>query len=95
MGVLTIIMQLLFILAVLFIVVALARNSALNSCPGPKVVYRYVPRSFREEQEYPQPLDDTFYGMFNNSDPWMAPVDVDRKRNDIGENLNRYYVSRI
>jgi hypothetical protein len=66
-----------------------------NACPPQATVYRYIPRTFIEEQENPVPLDDIFYHMFNNPTPWVSSVDVERKKNDIGENLNRYYLTQI
>lgn len=89
----TIIMRIIFIIGLLLVLVAIVR--AYTKCDPPKTVYRYVPRTFVEEQENPVPLDDIFYEMFNNPTPWVASVDVERKKNDIGENLNRYYVTQI
>lgn len=93
MGAITIIMQLIFIVGVILVIIGLVRT--YNQCPPPKIVYRYVPRTFIEEQENPVPLDDIFYTMFNNPTPWVASVDIERRKNDIGENLNRYYVTQI
>jgi len=93
MGAVTIIMQLIFIVGVVLVIIGLVRT--YNQCPPPKIVYRYVPRTFIEEQENPVPLDDIFYTMFNNPTPWVASVDIERRKNDIGENLNRYYVTQI
>jgi len=93
MGAVTIIMQLIFIVGVILVIIGLVRT--YNQCPPPKIVYRYVPRTFIEEQENPVPLDDIFYTMFNNPTPWVASADIERRKNDIGENLNRYYVTQI
>jgi hypothetical protein len=93
MGALKVIMQILFCIGLLMITIDLVKT--YNRSPPPKTVYRYVPRTFVEEQENPVPLDDIFYEMFNNPTPWVASVDVERKKNDIGENLNRYYISQI
>lgn len=93
MGAVSAIMQFLFILGLLLIIISVVQTN--KSSAAPKTIYKYVPRSFMEEQENPVPLDDTFYNMFNDKTPWVASVDVDRRRNDIGENLNRYYVTQI
>lgn len=37
-----------------------------TSCPPPKVEYRLIPRTFKEQQESPIPLKDIFGSMFNN-----------------------------
>lgn len=86
-------MRFIFIIGMLIIISSIIIS--YNQCPEPQIIYRYVPRTFIEEQENPVPMDDIFYHMFNNPSPWVASVDVERKRNDIGENLNRYYVSQI
>jgi len=83
----------LFILGLMIIMIDLIKT--YNACPPQKIIYRYLPRTFIEEQENPVPLDDIFYEMFNNKTPWVGSVDVERKKNDIGENLNRYYLTQI
>jgi len=88
-----ILMQMIFFVGLIIVMISLVRT--YNNCPPPQTVYRYLPRTFIEEQENPVPLDDIFYAMFNNPTPWVASVDIDRKKRDIGENLNRYYVSQI
>uniref|UniRef100_A0A6C0LTS3 Uncharacterized protein n=1 Tax=viral metagenome TaxID=1070528 RepID=A0A6C0LTS3_9ZZZZ len=93
MGAVTVIMQMIFIIGLIIIIIDVVK--AYNKCPPQKIIYRYVPRTFLEDQENPVPLDDIFYTMFNNPTPWVASVDVERKKNDIGENLNRYYVTQI
>jgi hypothetical protein len=93
MGMVSVLMQSLFIIGLLLVMIAVVR--AYNQCEPAKIIYRYIPRTFVEEQENPVPLDDIFYTMFNNPTPWVASVDIERKKNDIGENLNRYYVTQI
>ena len=41
-------------------------------CPPPKVVYKYLPRSFTEEQESPIPVSDIFGAMFKQPSPLEA-----------------------
>jgi len=93
MGMVSVLMQSFFIIGLLLVMIAVVR--AYNQCEPSKIIYRYIPRTFVEEQENPVPLDDIFYTMFNNPTPWVASVDIERKKNDIGENLNRYYVTQI
>jgi len=93
MGIVTAIFQVIFIICVILLIISLVK--AYNQCPPPKIIYRYIPRTFIEEQENPVPLDDIFYDLFQMPSPWVASVDVERRKNDIGENLNRYYISQI
>ena len=81
------------ILGVVFVTVSLTQ--AYSRGQNIRTVYKYVPRTFIEDQENPIPLDDIFYDMFNNPAPFMASVDVVRRRQDIGENLNKYYITAI
>lgn len=40
-------------------------------CPPPKIEYRWVPRSFVEEQQSPVPVTDIFASMFYESTPFI------------------------
>lgn len=40
-------------------------------CPAPVVEYRYVPRTFEEDQNDPVSLTDLFSSMFLRSTPWV------------------------
>jgi Zn-dependent M28 family amino/carboxypeptidase len=33
--------------------------------------FKYLPRSFKEEQDNPVPLMDIYYKLFNNGSPWV------------------------
>lgn len=54
------------------------------------IEYRFVPRTFREEQENPVKVSDLFHDMFNKPTPWVLTY---------GENdtnfINRRYISQI
>jgi hypothetical protein len=86
-------MLLIFIIGIVFITISLTK--AYNHCPPRQTVYRYVPRTFIEDQENPVPLDDLFYSMFNDPSAYVASVDVTRRRQDLGRNLNKYYISAL
>lgn len=40
-------------------------------CPPPRIEYRYIPRTFEEQQDDPVPLLNVVGKMFNNRTPWM------------------------
>lgn len=86
-------MYFLFIIGIICITISLTKS--YTKCNKTKIVYRYVPRTFIEDQENPIPLDDIFYDMFNNPSPYVASVDVERRRQDLGRNLNKYYITAI
>lgn len=86
-------MKIIFILAIVFIFLGLVKN--YNQKPDPKVIYRYIPRSFVEDQENPVPLNDLFYDMFDRPTPWVGTVDVNRRKEDVNESIQKFYVSQI
>lgn len=46
--------------------------NATHHCPPRKIEYRYVPRTFIEEQEDPTPVTDIFAKMFFTQQPWLS-----------------------
>jgi hypothetical protein len=64
------------ILIFIFIIIGLiiyefVRLNTLTKCPKPYIEYRYVPRSFKEEQDQPVPIENIFNKMFSYPSPWM------------------------
>jgi hypothetical protein len=45
-----------------------------QSCPPPIVEYRYIPRSFEEEQTLETPVLSIFGKMFQDVSPWERTV---------------------
>lgn len=43
-----------------------------NSCPAPIIEYRYIPRTFQEEQDNPTKVTEIFGTMFDNQSPWIS-----------------------
>ena len=62
----------LFILlaGIVFIVVGYCQNQ--HVCPPPKIEYRYIPRSFYDEQLSVPQVSNQYYDMFNNESPSMS-----------------------
>ena len=44
----------------------------LKQCPPPKIEYRYIPRSFEDEQNDPVKVSKLFRNMFEMPSPWVA-----------------------
>jgi hypothetical protein len=55
----------------LLIIYEIIRIGTLKKCPKPYIEYRYVPRSFKDEQDEPVPIADIFNKMFAKPSPWM------------------------
>lgn len=56
------------------IIVSISR--AYYKCEPSSIVYRYIPRTFKEEQENPISIYDQFGNMFTNSSPWFGSFNI-------------------
>ena len=64
----------------------------IKQCPVPKIEYRYIPRTFTEEQENPVKISELYNTMFLEPTPWLHGMTLTSGvKND---ELNRYYVSQ-
>lgn len=61
-------------------------------CPESKIVYRYVPRTFTQDQDNPLRPFEAFKGMFDNPDPWISGVGVDTSTPR--RSINEYWISQ-
>ena len=77
-------MTLIFIFAIFLIVLDIGRS--LKSCPKQEVIYKYIPRTFNQEQNDPVFASTVFKDMFDKSSPWVnsftGPANDDNQ-NDI------------
>ena len=64
-----IILTLMF-LGVIFIVVGYVNQ--IKKCPPPKIEYRFIPRTFDEEQENQALVSEIFKDMFEQPSTWIA-----------------------
>ncbi len=59
----------------------------------PNVVYRYIPRTFEEEQWDPISVTDIFQTMFSQPSPWVGSIrNYDRRKQ---EKINKYFVNQL
>jgi len=72
------IMILLMIFSVFMIVVQWSRSS--NTCQGPRVVYKYLPRDFALDQNYPDGVSKIFQDMFRKPTPYIVNLGNETKR---------------
>jgi hypothetical protein len=73
----------LLIIGVLFVTIDLGWT--YNSCPDPQVIYKFVPRTFAENQDNPIPLDDILGKMFTEPTPWVAQFNKNIKIKKIND----------
>lgn len=88
-------MQIVFIV-MLFVAASLIGIGYVKSqmhCAPPLIEYRYIPRSFREDQEEPVSPTDVYAGMFLKATPWvnarlLGPT-TERKTD-----INQFFISQ-
>ena len=89
----------LFLAGMSLVLVGYNQMTDNQEIPPPKideernVVYRYIPRTFEEEQENPVSVSDIFKTMFSNPSPWVNSL----RTYDIGkqELINKYFISQL
>lgn len=62
-------LALILIFAGIFIVIDVTKM--YYKCPPNKIEYRYIPRSFNDEQDNIVPIKSIFGKMFENPSPWV------------------------
>jgi hypothetical protein len=61
--------------------------------PKAKIIYRYIPKTFDEEQKNLPLVSEIFKSMFTDQTPWIESVmTYDRRQH---EAINKYFVSQI
>lgn len=63
------------------------------SPPETKIIYKYLPKTFNEEQCNQPFVSEIFKSMFTQQSPWINSImDYDRRKQTA---VNAYYVSQI
>lgn len=80
-----------FVIGLIFMTIELTKM--INKCPPPTIVYKYVPRTFEEEQNEPVFPSEIFKKMFKNPSPWISGAnEVDSR---INEDLNKFFITQM
>jgi len=88
-----ILILILIFLGILLIVVEVVKTNIQLNYKGPKVIYRYIPRTFQEEQLDPIPVTEIFETMFSQPSPWVNSLRVYDRRKQ--EKINQYFVNQL
>lgn len=67
------------VIVLLALLVITALDIARTLCGTTRIEYRYVPRSFIDEQDDPIPLKDLVGDMFDRQAPWKASFNIYEK----------------
>jgi hypothetical protein len=67
-------------------------NQNTNNMEKTKIIYKYIPRTFEDEQNNQPYPSDIFKKMFTGQSPWIASVqDMNKKKI---EQINKYFISQ-
>lgn len=80
-------------IGILMVIIDVTRIKAGLIKQEPKIIYRYIPRTFEEEQLDPVYATDIFETMFSQPSPWVGAVRTYDVRKQ--EKINRYFVSQL
>ena len=61
-----------FMLYISILMIAIGYVNQIKKCPPNKIVYRYIPRTFDQEQDNPVKVSQLFNNMFTDQTVWMA-----------------------
>ena len=61
----------LILLLIGFFLIVIDTTKMYYKCPPNKIEYRYIPRSFEDEQNSIIPIKTIFGKMFDNPSPWI------------------------
>ena len=62
-------------------------------CPPSEVQYRFIPRTFEEEQNDPVRVSQLFRNMFEDPTPWLSGYRMGFVKPNVYD-INKYYVSQ-
>ena len=79
------------IFGIILIIIELVRVD--KACPKQQIIYRYVPRTFDEEQDEPTYPSEIFKAMFTQPSAWVRGIDDYDYRKK--ENVNNFFVSQM
>ena len=65
----------------------------IAQCPPPKVEYRYIPRTFEDEQNDPVKVSKLFRNMFEEPSVWVQGTRMGYIRPNIFK-INRFNISQ-
>ena len=88
------VMKSLIIVITFFGVIAIVVGyiNQIKKCPPPKVEYRYIPRTFQEDQDNPVKISELFNSLFVEPTPWLHGLTGASAIKNA--ELNRYFISQ-
>jgi hypothetical protein len=81
------------ILGIILIVVYFLVLNQLEDTDKNKIIYKYIPRTLKEDEESPIYVSEIFKTMFTQPSVWIDSINEDSKRKE--EDINKYYISQM
>jgi hypothetical protein len=75
------------------VAVVIGYINQIQQCPPPRVEYRYIPRTFEDEQNDPVKVTKLFKDMFESPSVWVQPFRMGYIRPNIYK-INRFNISQ-
>ena len=84
-----------FIITLLIGIILLAIYFIINQEEGFKqnVVYKYIPRTFKEDEESPIFVSEIFKTMFTQPSVWIDSINKDQDR--MKEKIDKFFISQM
>ena len=79
-------------IGIIFLVIYFLIKSEIDK-KGTKIIYKYIPRTFEEEQDDPIYVSDIFKTMFTQSSVWINSIYENDYRKT--ESLNNFFLSQF
>ena len=80
---------LILVTGIIFLIVGY--NKTTNKCPPPRIEYRFLPRSFYDEQMNPVNIDNLFSDMFNGKDSWLNRINNVSNKSSLNTDWSNYF----
>lgn len=88
-----ILILIIIILGIILINKSISKEQVIIKETSPRVEYRYLPRTFAEEQMEPVYPSEIFETMFSQPSPWLLSIrNYDQRKQ---EKINAYFVSQM
>lgn len=81
---------LLLLCGIMLIIYEFAKSD--RTCPRQKVIYRYIPRTFEEEQNEPVYVSEIFQSLFSSPTEFVRGIGSYNYRKN--ERVNDFYISQ-
>ena len=79
-------------IGIILLVVYFIVKQETDTCDK-KTIYKYIPRTLREEEESPIYVSEIFKTMFTQPSVWIDSINENEERKT--DTINKYYISQM